>query len=121
MRHLLASAGRSTHEKGPAVAAPPGLLIQFMCPDWTGKALEDAEHDGSDKGEGNVGGDNAQSADESHGSAPFVHVVPQSTLDTSKPFPTKKVRFPVRCPLSTGGTGSGLWLKTREINALKSP
>ena len=51
----------------------------------------------------------------------LVHVVPALTIKASKAFPAKKVRFPVRCPLSTAGTGPDSWLKTREINALKSP
>ena len=36
-----------------------------------GIALEHAEHDGADKGEGEISGDNAQFADESHGRPPW--------------------------------------------------
>ena len=38
-------------------------------------SLEHAEHNGADEGEGDIRGNNAQSADESHGNAPLVHVV----------------------------------------------
>ena len=48
--------------------------------------LEHAEHDGADKGESDVGGDNAQSADHGHGNAPFIHVVAK-TIKVSSVFP----------------------------------
>ena len=56
------TAGRSVHD----------LAVQAL--DW--ESLEHAEHDGADEGEGNIRGNNAQSADESHGNTPLVHVVP---------------------------------------------
>jgi hypothetical protein len=38
------------------------------------KALEQAEHDRANKGECDIRGNNAQSADESHGKTSLVHV-----------------------------------------------
>ena len=40
----------------------------------TRDALEHAEHDGADKGECDIGGNNAQSVDESHREISLVHV-----------------------------------------------
>ena len=43
--------------------------------------LEHAEHDGADKGKGEIGSDNAQLADESHGEYSLVHV---ATFDNAQ-------------------------------------
>jgi hypothetical protein len=48
---------------------------------------------------------------------PWFTSCPQSTSKVSKEFPAKKGRVPVWNPISTAES----WLKTREINALKSP
>ena len=46
---------------------------------WTG-GLDDAEHDGPDEGERDIRGDNAQSADESHGKvSPWFTSLPALT------------------------------------------
>ena len=55
------------------------------------------------------------------GSAPLVHVVPAVNVKASKAFPAKKVSVPVYPDLSTAGDTRPSWLKSREINALKSP
>jgi hypothetical protein len=55
------------------------------------------------------------------GSAPLVHVVPAINAKASKAFPAKKVSVPVYLHLSTAEERGQSWLKTREINALKSP
>ena len=49
----------------------PSLLSRL---DW--ESLEHTEHDGADERKGDIRGNNAQSADESHGKTPLVHVVP---------------------------------------------
>ena len=54
-------------------------------------ALEHAEHDGADKGKGDIRGNNAQSADESHGERSLVHVAARCNAETSKSFPREKV------------------------------
>ena len=63
--------------KKPGGSSPAGPLIQVCLPrlDW-GACLEHAEHDGADECEGDIRGNNAQSADESHGEDSLVHVVP---------------------------------------------
>lgn len=66
--------------KMPGGSSPAGPWIQAFCPGWTWESLEHAEHDGADESEGDIRGDNAQSADESHGKTPLVHVVPALTL-----------------------------------------
>ena len=48
------------------IQAAGRLEILVVC-----DALEHAKHDGADKGEGHIGGNNAQSADESHGKTPW--------------------------------------------------
>jgi hypothetical protein len=40
------------------------------------RALEHAKHDGADKGEGHIGSNNAQSADESHRKPPWFTSLP---------------------------------------------
>jgi hypothetical protein len=47
---------------------------------WRNRALEYAEDDGTDKGERDIRGDNAQSADESHGKvSPWFTSLPALT------------------------------------------
>src|SRR3954452_11746499 len=91
---------------------------------WTG-SLEHAEHDGADEGEGNVRSNNAQSADErtheghwecSLGSR-RARKERRKLAKRSRPKKSALLSIPVvhsRPPRET-------WLKTREINALKSP
>ena len=54
-------------------------------------ALEHAEHDRADKSDCDIRGNNAQSADESHGNAPLVHVAARYNAETSKAFRPEKV------------------------------
>jgi hypothetical protein len=81
-----------------------------------GWLLDYAQHDRADKGECSIGGKNAQSADDSHGSAPWLTPLPDNN-ESSRSFPEIKTAlltiaiFPQREP----------WLKLRKINALKSP
>jgi hypothetical protein len=78
--------------------------------------LNDAQHDRPDKGECSIGGKDAQSADDSHGSSPWLTPLPDnhensgSFLEIKSALLTIAV-FPQPEP----------WLKLRKINALKSP
>jgi hypothetical protein len=56
---------------GPAT----GRVVQDWLQAWM-RSLDHSEHNGADEGEGDIRGYNAQFADESHGNAPLVHVVP---------------------------------------------
>ena len=51
----------------------------------------------------------------------MVEVVPAINVKASKAFPAKKVSVPVYPDLSTAEEPRPSWLKSREINALKSP
>jgi hypothetical protein len=74
---------------------------------WTG-SLDNAEHDGSDEGERDIRGDNAQSADESHGNTlPWFTSCPHITLKVSKAFPAEKVSVAVTRGISTAGRPPG--------------
>jgi hypothetical protein len=94
---------------------PGGLDRRARC-NKVGRSLDYAQHDRADKGECSIGGKDAQSADDSHGSSPWLTPLPCNE-QTSKSFPEKKSAllsiavFPQREP----------WLKLRKINALKSP
>ena len=82
--------------------------------------LEDAEHDGSDKGKGEIRGHNAQSADESHGKAPLVTSLSALIREPGRMFRRKKaILLSVRRARSSAVAET--WLSSREINALKSP
>jgi hypothetical protein len=78
--------------------------------------LDHAQHDGADKGECDIGGNYAQSADDGHGNSPWFTPLPDNQ-QTSKSFREEKsallsiALFPQPEP----------WLKLRKINALKSP
>src|SRR5207245_195026 len=83
---------------------PGGRSTGRVVYDWPGSSsLEHAEHNGADKGEGDIRGYNAQSADESHGNAPLVHVVPAITQHASKAFPAQKVSVTVGPSFPTTG------------------
>jgi hypothetical protein len=67
------------------------------------EALDHAEHDRADKGERDIGGNNAQFADESHGKPPLVYVATPTNAQGDQGFPPKKVSLaalsrPVRRP-----------------------
>jgi hypothetical protein len=76
-----------------------------------------AQHDRADKGECDIGRNNAQSADDSHGNAPWLTPLPNVTTKIANGSAIKKsallsiALFPQREP----------WLKLRKINMLKSP
>jgi hypothetical protein len=86
--------------------------------------LEHAEYDGADKGEGEIRGNNAQSADQrakGHFQTSQVRVAVRHNDQTNNGFPAKKVSVAVY-PLHLGAAQSPpTWLKTREIKALMSP
>jgi hypothetical protein len=82
--------------------------------------LEYAEYDGANEGEGDIRGDNAQSADHSHWRLPGSRRA-ALTFNINKAFPGKKVSVPAYPLCAPPKPGSPTWLKTREINALKSP
>jgi hypothetical protein len=54
------------------------------------EVLEHAEHDRANKGECDIGGNNAQSADQSHGKTSLVDVAARCNATAGKPFPPKK-------------------------------
>jgi hypothetical protein len=83
--------------------------------------LEHAEHDGADKGECEISGNNAQSADEAHGKSPWFTSLPVVTLEPSSAFPPKKVSLAVHPGDVHSMEPPATWLKICEINALKSP
>jgi hypothetical protein len=89
------------------------------------ESLEHAKHDGADKGDCQIRGNNAQSADqrthEGHREISLVHVTARFNAETSKAFRAEKVS-----PAASSLTVQALeppptWLKTRENNALMSP
>jgi hypothetical protein len=86
---------------------PPGSITRWA----TG--LDHAQHDCADKGESDIGGNDAQSADDGHGTPPLFTPLPgnrqsnNSFLDEKSASLTIAV-FPHPEP----------WLKLREINAL---
>jgi hypothetical protein len=75
--------------------------------------LEKAEHDGSDEGEREIGGDNAEPAgertDQAHGGTPLVHVVPLIMIKVSKAFPAEKVSAAVHPRHSHTGRNPATW------------
>jgi hypothetical protein len=79
-----------------------------------GSRLEYSQHDRADKGESDIGGDNAQSADDAHGTPPLFAPLPV-TEKANHSFLDKKVRRAVYADLPQPEP----WLKLREINALK--
>jgi hypothetical protein len=89
------------------------------------ESLEHAEHDGTYKGDCQVRGNNAQSADqrthEGHREISLVHVLARFNAETSKAFRAEKVS-PAALFLTVGALEPPpKWLKTRENNALMSP
>jgi hypothetical protein len=84
-------------------------------------ALEHAQHDRADKGEGDTRGNYAQSADESHGKTPWFTSLLALTKNSSKSFPAEKVSAAVYLWLPSRSEPLATWLKSREIKALKSP
>src|SRR5260370_29197755 len=83
-------------------------------------ALDHAEHDRADKSDCDIRGNNAQSADESHGNAPWFTSLPAVTRKlANRSTPKKSALLPV--PAVHCLEQPATWLKSREINALKSP
>jgi hypothetical protein len=70
------ASNRISHENARRLdrSRPPGAEKIRACSN-----LEHAEHDGADKGEGQIRGDNAQSAGESHGNASCFTSLPALT------------------------------------------
>jgi hypothetical protein len=67
------------------------------------RRLDHAQHDRADKGECSVGGKDAQSADDSHGSSPWLTPLPDNQ-DNSGSFLDKKVSLADYCRFPTAGT-----------------
>jgi hypothetical protein len=69
--------------------------------------LEHAEHDRADKGECDVGGNNAQSADErtheGHWERSPIRVAAHCDVEANKPFGAEKVSAAVARDISTAG------------------
>ena len=55
------------------------------------RPLQQSEHDRADKGEGHIGRNNTQSADQSHEKPPWFTSLPAVTPKASKPFQGEKV------------------------------
>ena len=89
--------------------------------------LEDAEHDGSDKSECKIRGDNAQlvdeRTDEGHWELSLLTSLTSlpANAEVSKPFRAEKVSAAVSPWLLHRVAASATWLKKCEFNALKSP
>jgi hypothetical protein len=89
------------------------------------ECLEHAEHDGADKGDCQIRGNDAQSAHqrthEGHQEISLVHVTARFNAEASKAFQAEKVS-PAASSLTIGHMEPPpKWLKTRENNALMSP
>jgi hypothetical protein len=95
--------------KKPAIWNAPDRRVEYK----VGYRLNHAKHDRADKGESDIGGNDAQSADDGHGTPPLFTPLP-CNLQSNNSFPIKKSAwltiaiFPQPEP----------WLKLREINAL---
>jgi hypothetical protein len=63
--------------------------------------LDHAEHDRADKRECQIRGNDAQSADESHGKPPLVRVTARINAKPSKSFPPEKVSLAALLPQRT--------------------
>jgi hypothetical protein len=110
-----------TARKSPAAGSvqPPGATKPVVT-----VGLEQAEYDRADKGKRGIRGNNAQFADkrtQGHRETSVVHVVARINRQASKRFPPEKVSAAVHPRISTSRGTSATWLKSREINALKSP
>jgi hypothetical protein len=68
-----------------------------------GLTLDHAQHDRADKGECDIGGYNAQSADDSHGNSPWLTPLSDNP-DDSGWFPGRKVSLADYCRFPTAGT-----------------
>jgi hypothetical protein len=90
---------------------------------WLG-LLEHAEHDGADKGEGEIRGNNAQSAHQrakGHFKPPRLASLSAIMQQANNGFPAKKVSVAVYPSHLGTARRPATWLKTREIKALMSP
>jgi hypothetical protein len=79
-------------------------------------SAEDAKHYGADKRKRDIRGHDTQPAD-GHGKLLSFTSLPASNPQFTKRFRAEKVSVAVRAPRN----GNLTWLKTREINILKSP
>jgi hypothetical protein len=84
------------------------------------EASDHAQHDRTDKRECEIRGNNAQSAGESHGKPPLVHVAGRINAQTIKLFPHKKSQPCCSIAAMHRTRRLATWLKTHEINALKT-
>jgi hypothetical protein len=80
--------GDAAHENAQRLdrSKPPGAQNSGC----GARALNYAKHNGGDKGEGHIRGNNAESADESHGKPPLVHVAARITLNLADRSTAKK-------------------------------
>jgi len=86
--------------------------------------LEHPKHDGADKGDCDIRGNNVHFADQrtqqSHRNISVVHVTARLTPEASKPFRAQKVSPADLLPLVHRVEAPATWLKNCKINALKS-
>jgi len=95
---------------------PPGAKIRVV----VRKPLEHAEHDGPDKSDCHIRGNNAQSADESHGKPPWFTSLPTVTSKLANRSGWKKSALLLYRGVHRSEPWP-MWLKIRENNVLKSP
>jgi len=87
--------------------------------------LDHPKHDGANKGDGCIRGNNAHFADprtqQGHRDISVVHVTARSTLKASNAFPPQKVSLAALLSPLTSREAAATWLKECENKALKSP
>ncbi|SRR6266513_5087110 len=119
MWRALPDRGRAWRTKTPGGwidPSPPGAKIRVV----VRKPLEHAEHDGPDKSDCHIRGNNAQSADESHGKPPWFTSLPTVTSKLANRSGWKKSALLLYRGVHRSEPRP-MWLKIRENNVLKSP
>jgi hypothetical protein len=84
------------------------------------EVLEHAEHDRANKGDCDIRGNNAQSADQSHEKTSLFTLLPAVTPKLTIGSRRKKSVL-LSLAASAPPRTAGAWLKSREIKALMSP
>ena len=80
---------------------------RLQSPTCGARTLEHAKHDGADKGEGHIGANNAQSADESHRKPPWFNIAARLTLEPGRAFPEKKRQRCCRSAITSARANRG--------------
>jgi hypothetical protein len=101
----------------PAVARPQVRSSRGHAA--TTNNLDHAEYDGTDKREGDIGGDHAQPVDESHGNAPLVYVTGAINARVRPDVPAENTAWLHHARNRTRWNRK-TWLNIRKIKALMS-